>query len=150
MRSQLWKCRKTTIWPLETIKNVKFCLKVSPTPTLLCTPHRGPTTCQLVHLAPKHQFSLHLSGDEHKHIAGRKTSINRKAPYCSSSPRKGAGRASAEGAAPHQLDRPMSIPGDQLRPFPSFLFRQKSPGVLAPGCQRVRKRCVLLWGGEEG
>ena len=37
---------------------------------------------------PKYQLSLHLSGHEHKHAAGRKTGINRKAPYCSSSPRK--------------------------------------------------------------
>ena len=74
---------------------------------------------------PKYQLSLHLSGHEHKHAAGRKTGINRKAPYCSSSPRKRAGRAGAEGAAPHQLDRPMSIPGDQLWPFlPSFSNRK--------------------------
>ena len=144
VRSQLRKWRKTTIWPLETIKNVRLCLKVSPTPLFMYTsseslhlPASAPDPQIPAQSTPVRRWAQTRCGQEDWHQQEGTMLF----PLSQTESWEGC-----QGAAPHQLDRPVSIPGDQLRPFPSFLFRQKSPGVLAPGRQRVRKRCVLFGG----
>ena len=138
------KWRKTTIWPLETIKNVRLCLKVSPTPLFMYTsseslhlPASAPDPQIPAQSTPVRRWAQTRCGQEDWHQQEGIMLF----PLSQTESWEGC-----QGVAPHQLDRPVSIPGDQLRPFPSFLFRQKSPGVLAPGRQRVRKRCVLFGG----
>ena len=92
---------------------------------------------------PKYQLSLHLSGHEHKHAAGRKTGINRKAPYCSSSPRK-SWKGRCRGCSPAPAGQTHDYPWRSALALPSFLFRQKSPGVL------FHSSCSILHSYQQG